>query len=141
RALTAFDPAYGDEYRNNLRAFLADIDAVDREIKRMLTGKKGAVFMVYHPAWGYFAAEYGLVQLAVEEEGKPVNAAHIRRMVDLAREKGIRAVIVQKGFDSKSARAIARDIGAEVVEADPLERDWRQGMKNFTALLAKVLRK
>jgi len=42
---------------------------------------------------------------------------------------------------SACARAIARDIGAEVVEADPLERDWLQGMKNFTALLAKVLRK
>ena len=141
RALTAYDPAHGDEYRNNLRTFLADIDATDREIKQTLAEKKGWAFMVYHPAWGYFADEYGLVQLAVEEEGKPVNAAHIRRMVDLAREKGIRAILVQKGFDTKSARAIARDIGGEVVETDPLERDWLQGMKNFTALLAKVLRK
>ncbi len=141
RALTTYDPAHGDEYRNNLRTFLADIDATDRDIKRMLAEKKGSAFMVYHPAWGYFADEYGLVQLAVEEEGKPVNAAHIRRMVDLAREKGIRAILVQKGFDTKSARAIARDIGGEVVETDPLERDWLHGMNNFTALLAKVLRK
>ena len=114
---------------------------LDREIKRTLAEKKGFAFMVYHPAWGYFADEYGLVQLAVEEEGKPVNAAHIRRMVDLAREKGIRAILVQKGFDTKSARAIARDIGGEVVETDPLERDWLAGMKNFTAILTKVLRK
>jgi zinc transport system substrate-binding protein len=141
RSLTAYDPSHGDEYRKNFQAFLADIDALDREIKRTLAGKKGAAFMVYHPAWGYFADEYGLVQLAVEEEGKPVNAAHIRKMVDLARGKGIRAILVQKGFDTKSARAIARDIGGEVVETDPLERDWLQGMKNFTALLAKVLRK
>jgi zinc transport system substrate-binding protein len=141
RALTAYDPAHGDDYRKNLRAFLVDIDAEDREIKRTLAEKKGAAFMAYHPAWGYFAEEYGLVQLAVEEEGKPINAAHIRRMVDLAREKGIRAILVQKGFDAKSARAIARDIGGEVVETDPLERDWLGGMKAFTAVLAKVLRK
>jgi zinc transport system substrate-binding protein len=141
RALEAYDPTHADEYRNNLRAFLEDIDAMDREIKRTLAEKKGSVFMVYHPAWGYFADEYGLVQLAVEEEGKPVNAAHIRRMVDLARRKGIRAILVQKGFDTKSARTIARDIGGEVVETDPLERDWLAGMKNFTAILTKVLRK
>ncbi len=141
RALTACDPARSGEYRKNLRGFLADIDTLDGEIKRTLAAKKGHSFMVYHPAWGYYAGEYGLVQLAVEEEGKPVNAAHIRRMVDLARKKGIRAVLVQKGYDSKSARAIARDIGGEVVEADPLERDWLQGMKNFTVLLTEVLRK
>jgi zinc transport system substrate-binding protein len=141
RALTAYDPANSDEYRKNLRAFLTDIDALDGEIKRTLAAKKGFSFMVYHPAWGYFADEYGLVQLAVEEEGKPVNAAHIRRMVDLARKKGISTVLVQKGYDSKSARAITRDIGGEVVETDPLERDWLQGMKNFTAVLTKALRK
>ena len=141
RALTAEDPAHGDDYRKNLRSFLFDIDATDREIKRMVAEKKGSAFMVYHPAWGYFAEEYGLVQLAVEEEGKPVNAAHIRRMVDLAREKGINAILVQKGFDAKSARAIARDIGGEAVEIDPLERDWLGGMKTFTAVLEKVLRR
>ena len=54
--------------------------------------------MVFHPAWGYFADEYGLTQLAIEEEGKPVSAAHIRQMVDLARRKGIRSILVQKGI-------------------------------------------
>jgi zinc transport system substrate-binding protein len=141
RALTAYDPEHSDEYRNNLRVFFADIDAMDREIKRALADKKGWAFMVYHPAWGYFADEYSLQQLAVEEEGKPVSAAHIRSMVDLARAKGIPAILVQKGFDTKSARAIAGDIGGEVVETDPLARDWLQGTKNFTPLLAKVLRK
>jgi zinc transport system substrate-binding protein len=141
RALAAYDPAHRDEYRNNLQAFAGDIDGLDRDIKRALAGKKGHAFMVYHPAWGYLADEYGLIQLAIEEEGKPISAAHIRKMVDLARRKGIRAILVQKGFDTKSARAIARDIGGEVVETDPLERDWLSGMKRFTAVLAQVLRK
>lgn len=96
--------------------------------------------MVYHPAWGYFADEYGLKQLAVEEEGKPVSAAHIRKTVDLARKKKIGAILVQKGFDAKSARAIARDIGGEIVETDPLERNWFSGMRKFAAILAKELR-
>ncbi len=141
RALEAYDPPHREEYRNHLNAFLDDIDKLDRGIKRSLTGKKGYAFMVFHPAWGYFADEYGLKQLAIEEEGKPASAAHIRKMVDLARKKGIRTVLVQRGFDTKSARAIARDIDGEIVETDPLERNWLAGMRHFTTVLEQALRK
>jgi len=141
KVLTAQDPANQEEYRRNLLAFLREIDTLDREIRQALSTRKGYAFMVFHPAWGYFADEYGLTQLSIEEEGKPVSAAHIRQMVDLARGKGIRSVLVQKGFDTKSARAIAREIGGEVLETDPLERDWFSGMRSFTKILAPVLKK
>lgn len=141
RALIALDPPHRAEYERNLLGFLRDIDALDGEIRRALTDKRGYFFMVYHPAWGYFADDYGLRQISVEEEGKPVNAAHIRKMVDLAREKGIRAILVQKGFDTKSARAIALEIGAEVIETDPMERDWLTGLRDFAALLTGILKK
>ena len=141
KVLIAQDPANREEYRRNLLAFLREIDTLDQEIRHALSASKGYAFMVFHPAWGYFADEYGLTQLAIEEEGKPVSAAHIRQMVDLARGKGIRSVFVQKGFDAKSARAIAREIGGEVLETDPLERDWFSGMRSFTKILAPVLKK
>jgi zinc transport system substrate-binding protein len=141
KVLVAQDPAGGEEYRQNLLAFLREIDTLDQEIRQALSAKKGYTFMVFHPAWGYFADEYGLTQLAIEEEGKPVSAAHIRQMVDLARGKGIRSILVQKGFDTKSARTIAREIGGEVLETDPLERDWFSGMRSFTKILAPVLKK
>ena len=141
RALIASDAPHRTEYEQNREAFLAEIDALDSEIRRALAGKRGQAFMVFHPAWGYFAADYGLNQLAIEEEGKPVNAAHIRKMVDVAREKGIRAILVQKGFDTKSARSLAREIGGEIVETDPLERDWFAGMRTFTSVMERVLRK
>lgn len=141
RALIAYDPSHREEYERNLAAFRREIDALDGEIRKVLSGKRGYCFMVYHPAWGYFADDYGLNQLAVEEEGKPVSAVHIRKMVDLARAKGIKAILVQKGFDMKSGRTLAREIGAEIVETDPLERDWLKGMRAFTALITQILRK
>jgi zinc transport system substrate-binding protein len=141
QALIAYDPAHRAEYERNRQDFLREIDTLDQETLRVLAGKKGYAFMVYHPAWGYFADDYGIRQLAIEEEGKPVSAAHIRKMVDLARKKGIRSILVQKGFDTKSARTVAREIGGEVVETDPLERDWLAGMRTFTTLLTQILKK
>ena len=139
RGLSRHDPQHQDYYRANLAAFLAEIDALDQEIKKLLAGTKKSAFMVYHPAWGYFAAEYGLQQLAIEEEGKAAGAAHLKAMIDLAREKGIRVIFVQKGFDAKSAATIAGQIGGKVVETDPLAKDWPASLRSFAAALRDAL--
>ncbi len=140
RALSARDPAHADYYRANLNSFLGEIDSLDREIRKLLGGKKGASFMVYHPAWGYFAAEYGLTQLAIEEEGKPLGAAHIRKMIDLAREKDLTAIFVQKGYDTKSAAMVAAQIGGRIVETDPLAKDWPATLRSFAEALSRSAR-
>jgi zinc transport system substrate-binding protein len=97
--------------------------------------------MIYHPAWGYFADEYHIIQIPIEDNGKPGSAVHIRKMIDLARRKGIRDILVQKGFDAKNARTIADELKGKVVEVDPLDRDWPNGLKSLTAVLTNVLRK
>ena len=141
QALSLYDPQHRDYYGKNFAAFLSDIEELDRKNRKLLAGKKGYAFMVYHPAWGYFADEYGLKQMAIEEEGKIKGASHIREMIDTARRKGIKVIFVQKGFDTKSARTIAHEIGGKVMEVDPLERDWLKGMEAFAEILPQVLRK
>jgi len=139
-ALTRVDPAHRAYYERNLASFLQEIAKTDREIRTILAGKEGKAFVVYHPAWGYFAAEYGLKQLAIEEEGKPANLSHMRKIVDLAKEKGIDVIFVQKGFDLRSARAVATEIGARIIETDPLEKDWLANLKNFAKLLRESVK-
>ncbi len=139
-ALSEIDPAGEGFYRANRDRFQAEIDSLDKEIRDTLRGKEGLSFMVYHPAWGYFADSYGLVQIALEEEGKTPPISRIRAMIDLAREKGISVIFVQKGFDTKSARLIARETGGEVVEMDPLEKNWLGNLKRFSEALKRTLR-
>lgn len=139
-ALARIDPAHKSYYERNLASFLQDIAKTDREIRTILAGKEGKAFMVYHPAWGYFAAEYGLKQLAIEEEGKPANLSHMKKIVDLAKKKGINVIFVQKGFDLRSARAVAVEIGARIIETDPLEKDWLANLKNFAKLLQESVK-
>ena len=139
-ALIHIDPAHKTYYQRNLVSFLEDIDQMDREIKTVLAGKEGKTFLVYHPAWGYFAAEYGLNQLAVEEEGKPVNLTHMRSIIDIARKKGLNIIFVQKAFDLRSARAVAAEIDAKIIETDPLEKEWLSNLKNFAKLLRMALK-
>lgn len=139
--LSAFDPASSSYYKRNLDSFLRDIDSLDREIKGLLEGKEGGTFLIYHPALGYLAADYGLHQISIETEGKPPSASHIRKVIDLARSKGIKKVLVQKGLDRKNARAIAAEINGSLEEIDPLDRNWLSSTRDTAKKVSGAVRK
>jgi zinc transport system substrate-binding protein len=124
KALAGRDPAHKDAFRRNLDGFLRQIEDLDNKIKKLLERKKGAAFIIFHPALGYFAEHYGLKQLVIETEGKSPSALHLRRIADEARRKNVRHILMQKGFDQRSAKAIAGQVGADLVEIDPMEKDW-----------------
>ncbi|BBO76878.1 cation ABC transporter substrate-binding protein [Desulfosarcina widdelii] len=138
-ALQTADPAHRDLYDANFRDFVGRIDQLDNELRQTLAGKSGMSFMVFHPAWGYFAHAYGLRQLPVEVEGKDPKPAQLQALIENAREHDIRVVFVQPQFSTKSAELIAREIGGQVVAANPLAEDWmanlRQVADKFKAAL------
>jgi len=129
-ALQAVDPAHSSAYRANYNAFMAEIVALDLELKSSLAGKRGSQFMVFHPAWGYFAQTYGLEQVPVEVEGKAPKPAQLQGLIERAREKGITVIFVQPQFSTKSAALIAKEIHGQVVFADPLAEDWHTNLRH-----------
>ncbi len=141
KALSKVDPLFKTYYKKNYESFLKDIEKLDGNIKKSLKGKKGYSFMVFHPAWGYFADEYKLNQICVEKDGKAPSASYIRKMIDIARKKNIRAVFVQTGFDKGSADVIAEETGGKIIHIDPLARDWLKNMEKIVKIFSAVLKK
>ena len=140
-ALQAADPAHAPSYRANLEAWLKEIDAVDADVRATLAGTPRTSFLVIHPAWGYFASEYGLRMLSVETHGQEPGPEELGAVLSLARENGISAVFVQKGISQKLAESIAVQLGgAQVVELDPMAGDWSVNMRLLAAQLAEALR-
>jgi zinc transport system substrate-binding protein len=124
-ALLKADPAGKIAYEANYRQFIMELVDLDLKITSLFSDKNADNrFMVYHPAWGYFAKAYGLVQIPVETEGKSPTPRPLQRLIDEARQNGIRAVFVQPQFSTKSAETIARAINGRVIAADPLALDW-----------------
>ena len=136
-ALGEIDGEHAGEFDKNLAVFLRDMDALDGRLKKMMEPCRGRPFIVYHPAWSYFARDYGLVQVAIESEGKAPTPAGMRRVLDIAQREGLRHVIVQKQFPAEFAAAIAGDIGGSVLAADPLPADWMEGMLQIGQVLRK----
>ena len=139
-ALQGLDPAHRSVYEANYGQFAASIDALDRQLKHLFAGKQGMQFMVFHPAWGYFAHAYGLQQLPIEFEGKAPKPAQLREVIEHARAKGIKVIFVQPQFSVKRAELVAREIGGQVVFADPLAEDWLANMRRIAERFEAALK-
>ena len=128
-ALQEVDPAHHAIYQANYEAFSAEIADLDAELRNVFAGKQGLEFIVFHPAWGYFAHAYGLEQVPVEIEGKNPKPAQLTELIKNAKEKNIKVIFVQPQFSAKSAELIAREIDGQVVSADPLAEDWANNLR------------
>lgn len=107
----------------NVAALKLDLVQLDTEIKAMLAPMKGQAFYVYHGAFGYFAADYGLVQMAIEIAGRSPSPKQVTAIAKQAREENVKAIFVQPQFDESSAVSLAETIGGKVQTLDPLAKD------------------
>jgi zinc transport system substrate-binding protein len=138
--LQAIDPIHRDAYDTNYRQFVAEIDRLDRRIRKIFEGRRGLRFIVFHPAWGYFARTYGIDQVPIEIEGKAPKPAQLKELIDHARAADIKVVFVQPQFSTKSARLVAKEIGGQVAFADPLAEDWAANLEAVTQSFKAALK-
>jgi zinc transport system substrate-binding protein len=134
--LTQADPAHRDDYAAGYTRFLRELDALDAELRALFRDLGAArEFMVFHPAWGYFARDYGLVQVAIEAQGKSPTPRRLRELIEHAKERKINVIFAQPQRSAKAAETIARAIGGRVEIADDLASDWAD---NLLAVAGKV---
>jgi zinc transport system substrate-binding protein len=128
-ALKTVDPAHQEDFEANYRLFVTEIDRLDDQLRQAFAHHRGLRFLVFHPAWGYFARTYGIEQVPVEIEGKDPKPARLQALIQGARKAGIKVIFVQPQFSTRSARLIAGEIGGQVAFADPLAEDWTANLQ------------
>jgi zinc transport system substrate-binding protein len=139
-ALVAVDPDHQAFYEANWRHFVRRLDALDQHLQETFARRRGMRFMVFHPAWGYFADAYGLTQVPIELEGKAPKPAQLQALMEIARRHGISVIFVQPQFSRRSAELVAREVDARVVTADPLPADWFANMNEVAAKFEAALK-
>ena len=129
--LAMLDEEARETYLNNQEKFVAQLDALHAELQQLLGPFKGKELFVFHPAFGYFADEYGLRQRAVETGGKEPGAQALARLLDAAALHRPGAIFVQPQYSEKSARVLAAQIGCAVVPINPLPERYLPEMRRM----------
>jgi zinc transport system substrate-binding protein len=122
-------PEERDFLRANFEGFLAELDSLHVQFSTMLSPHQSRGFLIYHPALTYVARDYNLIQYPLEIGGKTPSPSHLKKMVDLGLEQHISAIFIQQQFDIRNAEVLASEIGAEIIQIDPLDPDWLAQME------------
>lgn len=140
RALSTSDPGGTSLYESNYRTLVNDLEGLDRSIVETLGRRRTDYFIVSHDSWNYFASEYGLIQLALETNGKDIGPRGLSRLVDMANSEGIKTIFIQQQHADGVARTLANELQAEIVNIDPLAEDYIDNLSLVSKKIAEAIR-
>ncbi|MGV8092760.1 MAG: metal ABC transporter solute-binding protein, Zn/Mn family [Mangrovibacterium sp.] len=131
QALSILLPANKEILKRNYESFMQEIDQLDQDLKDQFVQLKNRKFLIFHPALTYFARRYNLEQIALEVDGKEPSPRYMRSLIEKAKSENIRVILIQKEFDAENARQLAKEIGGEVVQIDPLNEQWDKQLREI----------
>ena len=135
--LIEISPENEQYFLKNLGEYKNKLDVLDTKIRNELSGREGETILVYHPAWSYFAGDYSLNVMSVENEGKEPGPAELLEIIRTAREKGIKVIFASPEQSTKSAEVIAEEINGTVVFIDTLPKNYLLNMESAAEAFAK----
>jgi zinc transport system substrate-binding protein len=131
QALSILLPENKEILKRNYESFMQEIDQLDQDLKDQFVQLKNRKFLIFHPALTYFARRYNLEQIALEVDGKEPSPRYMRSLIEKAKSENIRVILIQKEFDAENARQLAKEIGGEVVQIDPLNEQWDKQLREI----------
>lgn len=135
-ALSELDSENTPYYKERLDSLQQVIAQTDTEVRDLLQ-HGDSTFLIYHPALSYFARDYGLKQISIEEGGKEPSPAHLKELIETCRRDSAQVIFVQQEFDTRNAQLIADELGVKVIPINPLSYEWQKEMVNIAKALAK----
>jgi len=135
--LKQIDPEHSAAYDTNLKKLKIQISNVDSVITEIFKGSSEKRFVVFHPALGYLARDYGLEQLAIEFEGKIPSPRHLKQVIEAARKAKVKFILIQKEFDAENAAVIAAETGTTILQIDPLDYNWADQVIDIAQKISK----
>lgn len=117
-------------YLENFQNFMNKVVSLDESAKADFAGLKNRKFVVYHPAWAYFAAHYDLEQISIEKDGKEPKMNELAEVIKTIKSENIKVIFADPNRSQKSASIIAEQTGAKVELLDPLAKNWLENMQN-----------
>lgn len=93
-------------------------------------------FLIYHPALGYLAQEFGLEQIALENDGKAPTPAGVINIVEKAQAEGLKYMLYQAEYPLDVVKPIAEVLGVKPILINPLSDNILKELDRIINILA-----
>ena len=137
------DPEHDYYYSVHFNHTLDLMSRLERELNEAVIymPSQSRSFIVFHPSYGYLAKDYKLKQYAIEANGKEPKPRDLSKLIQIGRKNNVKLVFVQPQFSKRAATTVAKDLGATIVETDPLSADFVGNVRKFIEALKQVGKK
>jgi zinc transport system substrate-binding protein len=135
--LSAADPANASAYQANAATEILALDALETELMTALSPVKDKPFIVFHDAYQYFEARFGLSlagSVTVTPDTMP-GAARIDELKAKVAELGATCVFAEPNFEPTIISAITEGSGAKTGVLDPEGGALTEGVELYPELL------
>ncbi len=148
KALGEADPANAARYQANGAATLAELEMLDGDLRKDLLAVKDTPFVVFHDAYHYFEAHYGLTAVGSisVDEGRTPGAKRLREVREKIVQSGARCVFSEPQFEPALVATVIEGTPARTGVLDPLGAELAEGpaaygeiMRGLAASLNKCL--
>jgi zinc/manganese transport system substrate-binding protein len=142
------DPSGAGDYQANLKKFQERVDGKLAEWTAQLAPYRGTKVLTYHKSFDYLLERFGLVLVGTIEPkpGIEPSPSHINALVPLAKQSGVKLVILEPNRPRRTPQRVAESVGAKVVivplmvGGDPRARDYFAWYDDVVARLANALK-
>lgn len=123
------------KYRDNADKLLHKLNKLDSLCNNNIKANGVDAIMIYHPAFTYYAKDYAIEQISVEQDGKEPSPRQLTALVERARQHNITKLLIQPQYSKDKLQALASECGAEIVEIDPLSEDIIAEIERVTNII------
>ena len=125
------------KYTEATERLLERIDALDTYCAARIEAAGVEAMMIYHPAYTYYARDYGIEQIAIEHDGKEPSLRQTTALIEKAKEHGVKSIFRQPQYSEDKVRAIADAADAEIITTDPLAEDILGEIERVTEIICR----
>ena len=125
------------KYTEATNRLLERIDELDSYCSTRIEEAGVEAMMIYHPAYTYYARDYGIEQIAIEHDGKEPSLRQTTALIEKAKKHNVKAILRQPQYSEDKVRAIANDAEAEIITTDPLSEDILGEIERITEIICR----
>ena len=120
--LVDLDPEHAAGYRANARRYLAELDDLERQVRRLVgtIPPERRVLITAHDAFTYFGRAYGFEVRGLQgiSTAAEAGAADVQRLADFISERRIPAIFVESSVQQQTIRAVQEAVRSRGFEVE-----------------------
>ncbi len=122
-------------YKENAEKYIKELEKLQNEIMQLFKDKRRKIFYISHPSYGYFADDFGLNMISLENNGQEATPKELADIITKAKNSNIKDIFCQEETSTKQAQAVAKELGGEVKILRPLAKDYETSLRQAANLI------